>query len=417
MENYSRTTTACWLDDQDDVVRSFPQMHDNLLYSPPRSPSPAVLHHCIASLHRQDGTILSIAAANGLIFTGSSSRRIRSWRQPDCTERGHFKASHGDVREMLAHGTTLFTVHGDRKVRVWDFAAAPEEFRVRRVATLPKNRSVFRLPWKTGPKKHRDRISCMAYDHTEGVLYTGSLDRTVKAWTVADGRCVDSFTAHDDGVNDVAVSSNGDGCLFTCSSDSSVKIWRRVYGQGSHTLTMTLRFQPSPVNTLALSLKSPPGSCFLYSGSSDGFVNFWEKERSSGRFNHGGFLQGHRYAVLCLATAEELVFSGSEDATVRVWRREEGSGFHDCLAVVEAHAGPVNCLVGSPAPEMGGGFLVYSSGLDQTLKVWRIKVVAEEKPAERLNLNPVNRTSGEYEISPVLSPSWVEKKLRSNSFH
>lgn len=212
-----------------------------------------------------------------------------------------------------------------------------------------------------------------------------------------------------------------DGCVFTCSSDGAVKLWRRVYGQSSHILTMTLKFQPSPVNALALS--SSPASCFLYSGSSDGFINFWEKEKMSGRFNHAGFLQGHRFSVLCLVAIEKLIFSGSEDTTIRVWRREEGSCFHECLAVLDAHRGPVKCLAVSLEIEkvVVMGFLVYSAGLDQAFKVWRIKVLPEEKGCSglRSSVEGIDTVKvGEYEMSPVLSPSWVEKKLQAdNPFH
>ncbi|XP_047973556.1 protein JINGUBANG-like [Salvia hispanica] len=435
--------------------KSLPQLydhhHDNLLYSPPRSssaaaspnfysllpppspdspwslsphqtPSPALLYHCIASLHRQDGTIFSIAVSNGLVFTGSESSRVRAWRQPDCTERGHFRASAaaGEVRSILAHGNTLFTSHADRKVRAWTFsaaAAAAETFHAKKIATFPKPKSLF--SFSRNPNfKHRDNISCMAYNHAEGILYTASWDRTVKAWRVSDARCVDSFAAHEDQVNAVVVNQD-DGCVFTCSSDGAVKLWRRVYGQSSHTLTMTLRFQPSPVNALALSASS--SSCFLYSGSSDGVINFWEKERSSGRFNHGGFLQGHRFAVLCLAAIEKLIFSGSEDTTIRIWRREEGSCFHECLAVLDAHRGPVKCLAAALEVEkvVVMGFLLYSAGLDQTFKVWRIKVMPEEVEASQRRPPPVETAAkgGEYEASPVLSPSWVEKKLGTDPFH
>ncbi|XP_051137544.1 protein JINGUBANG-like [Andrographis paniculata] len=425
---------------------SYDHHHDNLLYSPSRSstnsaaaaalpppcspdspwtlsphqtPSPSLLYHCIASLHRQDGTIFSIAAAKGLVFTGSESSRIRAWRQPDCSDRGYFKSSHGDVRAILAHGNTLFSSHKDCKVRVWNITAGPENFQARKVANLPKNRSIFKFPTKTTSFKHKDSISCMAYNQTEGILYTGSWDRTVKAWRVSDHRCVDSFPAHEGHVTDLVVNQE-DGCVFTCSSDGSVKIWRRVYGQSSHTLTMTLKFQPSPVNALALSTAAANSSCFLYSGTSDGFINFWEKERTSGRFNHGGFLQGHRFAVLCLAAIEKLVFSGSEDTTVRVWRREEGSCIHECLAVVEAHRGPVKCLAAAMEIEkvVVMGFLLYSAGLDQTFKVWRIKIMPEEKLEGTTAIVKVVSSAAaaaEYEMSPVLSPSWVEKKIQTNS--
>lgn len=431
------------------LPQSYDHHHDNLLYSPPRSsaaaspnfysllpppspespwslsphhtPSPSLLYHCIASLHRQDGTIFSIAATKGLVFTGSESSRVRAWRQPDCSERGHFKAADGEVRAILAHGNTIFTSHRDCRVRVWSVAASPEDFQAKKVATLPRRRrrSIFSFP-RGGPStRHRDTISCMAYNHGEGLLYTASWDRTVKAWRVSDGRCVDSFTAHEDQVNAVVVNQD-DGCVFTCSSDGAVKLWRRVYGQSSHTLTMTLKFQPSPVNALALSSSPQNSSCFLYSGSSDGVINFWEKEKMSGRFNHGGFLQGHRFAVLCLAAIEKLLFSGSEDTTIRVWRREEGSCFHECLAVLDAHRGPVKCLAAALEVEkvVVMGFLLYSAGLDQTFKVWRIKIMPEEVETTRRPppLEPVDTAakSGEYETSPVLSPSWVEKKLHGH---
>ncbi|XP_057799558.1 protein JINGUBANG-like [Salvia miltiorrhiza] len=431
--------------------KSAAHLYENLLYSPPRSssaaaspnfysllpppspdspwslsphqtPSPALLYHCIASLHRQDGTIFSIAATKGLVFTGSESPRVRAWRQPDCAERGSFKAAEGEVRAVLAHGSTLFTSHRDRRVRAWTISAENNSFHVKKTATFPKSKSLFSFTRNPNPR-HRDNISCMAYNHSEGLLYTASWDRTVKAWRVADGRCVDSFAAHEDQVNAVVVNQD-DGCVFTCSSDGAVKLWRRVYGQSTHTLTMTLRFQPSPVNALALSAAPPPSaSCFLYSGSSDGVINFWEKERSSGRFNHGGFLQGHRFAVLCLAAIEKLIFSGSEDTTIRIWRREEGSCFHECLAVLDAHRGPVRCLAAALEVEkvVVMGFLLYSAGLDQTFKVWRIKVMPEEMEAPPRRPAPVETAAkgGEYEMSPVLSPSWVEKKLQGNNnpFH
>lgn len=378
--------------------------------SPLQTPSPSLLYHCITSLHRQDGMIHSIAISKGLVFTGCESSRIRVWRQPDCIERGYIKASCGDVRSMLAYGNTLFTSHRDHKVRAWSVASS-ENFQAKKIAMLPKKTS-FSIFSRGSAVQHKDCVSCMAYYHAGGLLYTGSWDKMVKVWGVSDGRCVDSFLAHEDNVNAIVVNQD-DGCVFTCSLDGSVKIWRRVYGQNSHTLTMTLKFQPSPVNALALS--TSPSSCFLYSGSSDGFINFWEKEKMSGRFNHGGFLQGHRFSVLCLVAIEKLVFSGSEDTTIRVWRREEGSYFHECLAVLDAHRGPVKCLaVSLEIEKYVMGFLVYSASLDQTFKVWRVKVLPEEKRGCLGDSNEQgdSKIKMEFELSPVLSPSWVEKKLQ-----
>ncbi|KAJ7963040.1 myosin heavy chain kinase B-like [Quillaja saponaria] len=333
------------------------------LLSPVRlSPSPPLLYHCLASLHRQEGNIFSITVSKDFIFTGSESSRIHAWKQTDGTEMGYIKAKSGQVRSILAHGKMLFTTHGDYRIRIWD-------------------------------------------DH--GIKQSRFGRCTEKC-------CVDSFVAHDGHVN-VIVINQEDGCVFTCSSDGTVKIWRRILGESSHILTMTLKFQLSPVNALALSLSS--SNCFLYSGSSDGLINFWEKETQSGRYNHGGFLQGHHFAVLCLVAVGDLIFSGSEDATIRVWRRQEENCFHSCLSVIEGHHGPVRCLaVSSEKDEVQTGLLVYTASLDQTFKVWRVKVFPTENENMELTTDDQNRDIMEGEMSPVLSPSWVEKKLQYNHF-
>ncbi|XAR50666.1 [Myosin heavy-chain] kinase [Bertholletia excelsa] len=372
------------------------------------SPNPLLLYHCLASLHRHEGNILSITVSKDFIFTGSESRRIHVWGLPDCTEMGCIKAGSEKVKAMLGCGRLLFTSHGDCRIRVWDVSPA-ENFRARKMATLPPKNRFFMYP-RRAAHQHKDLISCLAYNPAEKLLYTGSWDGTVKAWGVSERRCFDSFVAHDGHVNAIAVNQQ-DGCVFTCSDDGSVRIWRRVFTGAPHILTMTLKFQPSPVNALALTLCLD--GCFLYSGSSDGLISFWEKERMSGRFNHGGILKGHQFSVLCLEAISDLILSGSEDATIRVWRREEGNTLHSCLTVIRGHQGPVRCLavsLESEDPVMR--LMVYSASLDQTLKAWRVKICREEKGA-------VSGESGVggSQMSPVLSPSWVEKRLQGSHLY
>lgn len=375
----------------------------------PSSPSPPLLYHCLASLHRSEGDIFSITVNNDFIFTGSASCRIHAWKLPDCTATVCLKASTGQVRAILASGNLLITTHGDCRIRLWDLSLM-HHFRPKKIATMPRRRTLF--SYYTKQKiQHKNTICCLAYNNVEKLLYTGSYDHTIKVWKLSERRCVDSFTAHEGHVNAVVINQD-DGCVFTCSSDGTVKIWRRVSRETSHILTMTLKFQPSPVNALALSL-SPNNVCFLYSGSSDGLINFWEKEKISGRYNHAGFLQGHHFAVLCLVTVEDLILSGSEDATIRIWKREEGNSFHSCVAVIDGHHGPVKCLAAAvESDEVVKGLLVYSASLDQTMKVWRVKVYPSEKGGG------LEKEDGDVgcKMSPVLSPSWVERKIQGSDY-
>ena len=413
--------------------------HDNALFTveasplPPQSPGsiwslspnptpahPSLLYRCVSSL-RRDGNVYSIAILRGIVLTGSGSSRIRAWQPLDFCEKGYIQASTGGVRTMLTHCDLLFTSHKDHKIRLWTMPPASKADRwPRKVMTLPKVSPFKLFIYKTNVPQHKDTISCMAYYHAGGILYTGSWDKTVRAWSTREGKCVDTFVAHGDNVNGMAINQEH-GFLFTCSSDGTVKMWRRVYAENLHTLTMTLDFQPCPVNTLALS--TSPSQSILYAGCSDGCINFWEQQRISCRYNHGGFLRGHRFGVLCLAVLENLVISGSEDTTIRIWRREEGSIYHECLTVMEGHRGPIRCLaVCLEVVEIALGFLVYSASLDKTFKVWRVKILPETKKAEFDHcrgdgLDDGNSEFVEYEMSPVLSPAWVEKKLQSGSLH
>jgi hypothetical protein len=80
----------------------------------------------------------------------------------------------------------------------------------------------------------------------------------------------------------------------------------------------------------------------------------------------------------------------------------------------------VKCLAASLETEdVVIGLLVYSASLDQTFKVWRVKVhpaaAGKAKSDNVLTIDP-NSEVLECEISPVLSPSWVEKKIQASHF-
>jgi WD40 repeat protein len=355
----------------------------------------------------------------------------------------------GRVQALAACGDTLVTSHGrDHHVRVWTVCAAAisDHVRAKKAATLPAKGSLSILCFgKKRPHHHRDTVSCLILHAVAGLLYTASHDRTVKAWKLSDGTCIDSFVAHDGPINAMVV-NEAEGCIFTGSSDGTVKMWRRVPGGTAHALIIVLRSESelSPVNALTLCHAGSGATrrCFLYAGSSDGYVNVWDKKATAGRPVHAGYLKGHRLAVYCLASgcSGRVVVSGSEDATMRVWRREGkgGGATHTCLAVIEGHRSPVRCLTvgdGEGSEVEGRSMVVYSAGLDKSVKVWRIRVVGKEEEeengegdaqAEIISGNadgdaiPVRNyldDSKKMEFvgpTPVLSPSWVEKRRHTS---
>ncbi|XP_073037577.1 protein JINGUBANG-like [Primulina eburnea] len=336
----------------------------------------------LGSLYREEGHIYSLAASGDLLYTGSQSKNVRVWK--DFQDFSGFKSSSGLVKAIVVCGDKIFTGHQDGKIRVWS-SFGDKRSTPKRVGNFPTTRDLLRksmnpgnyvevrrnrtVPWI----KHYDTVSCMSVDTDQGLLYSGSWDRTFKVWRISDSKCLESVHAHDDAINSVEIGFYG--LFFTGSADGSVKVWRReLMGKYTkHVLVETLLKQEHAVTSLAVNHVA--GS--VYAGSSDGLVRFWDRGKRSMSFS--GVLRGHKIAVLCLAMAGNLVLSGSADSNVCVWLREVG-GVHTCMAVLTGHGGPVKCLAvkkdtaaaETSAEDEGKLWIVYSGSLDKSVKVWRV---------------------------------------------
>ncbi|KAJ7967380.1 Myosin heavy chain kinase [Quillaja saponaria] len=358
----------------------------------------------IGSLVREEGHIYSLAVYGDLLYTGSDSKNIRVWKKmKDFTG---FKSNSGLVKAIVISGDKIFTGHQDGKIRIWKFSPKnPSNHK--RIGSLPTFRDYIKS--SVNPKnyvevrrhknviriKHFDAVSSLSLNEEEGLLYSGSWDKTLKVWRITDSKCLESISAHDDAVNSVVA---GFDCLvFTGSADGTVKVWRRetaVNGKNTkHVLDRVLLKHEFAVNALAVNR----WSSVIYCGSSDGLVNFWDYDEKN-RLLHGGVLRGHKVAVLCLTSAGNLVFSGSADKNICVWKREE-SGVHGCLSVLKGHTGPVKCIAVVEEDEeeeileeeSDGNIIVkssddqrwrlYSGSLDKSVKVWS---VSEKTPELRM---------------------------------
>ncbi|XP_028763981.1 protein JINGUBANG-like [Neltuma alba] len=336
----------------------------------------------LGSLIREEGHIYSLAACDGLLYTGSDSKNIRVWKNQK--EHAVFKSNSGLVKAIIIAGREILTGHQDGRIRVWKVSGKNNTV-YKRVATLPTLKNYIKCSMKPrnyveGKRnrsvlwiKHHDAISCLGITKDASLIYSASWDKTFKVWKASNFKCLESVTAHDDAVNALVVGA--DGLVFTGSADGTVKVWRReVQGKGTkHFFSQTLLKQECAVTALAIS----PDSSYLYCGSSDGVVNYWEQGKPE---SHGGVLRGHKLAVLCLATVGKLLISGSADMTICVWKRLE-NGAHRCASILTSHTGPVKCLSLENDPEARNGepqWIIYSGSLDKSVKKWK---VSETPPA------------------------------------
>ncbi|KAH1040534.1 hypothetical protein J1N35_042277 [Gossypium stocksii] len=333
----------------------------------------------IGSIVKEEGHIYSLAASGDMLYTGTDSKNIRVWK--NLKEFSGFKAKSGLVKAIIILVDRVFTGHQDGKIRAWrasptnptvykKFGTFPAIGHVIKSSVKPKNYVEVRRKCSVLRIKHFDAVSCLSLNEEQGLLYSGSWDKTLKVWRISDFKCMESIDgAHDDAINSVV--DGFSGLVFTGSADGTVKSWyRELQEKGTkHSMVQQLLKQENAVTSLAVSRESDT----LYCGSSDGLVNFWEHTNRG--LAHGGVLRGHKVAVLCMATAGKLVFSGSADKSICVWRREEG-GIHACLSVLTGHTGPLKCLAveedHQTSTETNRKWIVYSGSLDKSVKVWRV---------------------------------------------
>jgi WD40 repeat protein len=346
-------------------------------------------HKCLAILHGQSLHVTTLALSGDVLYAGSNHGEIRAWEHPDMLEQARFGCGGAAVKCLVVvDGDKLISAHQDHKIRVWRRSISqPQEHRL--VTSLPsvkdyianflpaKNYVQVRRHHKALWINHHDSISTLAVGN--GVIYSGSWDKSVKVWRLSDFKCLESLNEHIDAVNALAVDKQND-ILYSGSGDTTIKAFQRTETAGKsktkkhHKVIATLEAK-SPVNALALS----PDMSILYSGQSDKSVTVWKVSDDGDevvpgkRWTTVGALRGHRLSVLCVVTMANLVISGSADKSVRVWRRAcgpDGLLQHSCVSVMVGHNGPVKALC--VLENMAMGALVYSGAMDGDVRVWWI---------------------------------------------
>ncbi|CAK9138665.1 unnamed protein product [Ilex paraguariensis] len=350
---------------------------------------PTTHYHCIATIKGHNSYISSLVLAGKYLYTGSSDKEIRLWKRNTLSTELNLDnlidnmviAGKGAVKSLVVLADKIFSAHQDHKIRVWKINAKENHHKkFTHLATLPtlgdralnliipKNHVRVRRHKKCTWVHHVDTVSALALSSDGSLLYSVSWDRTLKIWRTTDFKCLESVgNAHDDAINAVALSSDGD--VYTGSADKKIKVWRKTSGEKKHSLVATLEKHNSGVNALALSTDAS----VLYSGACDRSIVVWQKE-DHGNMVAVGALRGHAKSILCLAVVSDLVCSGSADKTVRIWRGVERC--YTCLVVLEGHKGPVKCLTVAcdryKQSDTTSSYLLYSASLDSDIKVWQL---------------------------------------------
>jgi WD40 repeat protein len=240
---------------------------------------------------------------------------------------------HDNIVESVtfaSDGQTLASGSEDKTVRLW------------RVADGTLRRTL------TG---HTDCVNSVAFAPDGQTLASGGNDGTVRLWRVSDGALLRTLTGHDDTVTSVAFAPDGQ-TLASGSEDKTLRLWRVADG----TLRRTLTGHTDCVNSVAF---APDGQT-LASAASDETVRLWHV--ADGTLLRP--LKGHTdFGVVAFAPDGQTLASAASDETVRLWHVADGTP----VRTLKGHTQVVESVAFAP-----DGQTLASGSWDSTVRLWRV---------------------------------------------
>ncbi|XP_024984048.1 protein JINGUBANG-like [Cynara cardunculus var. scolymus] len=345
--------------------------HRFIPYKILKTPFSGSSYRSLSVLTGHDGSVSCLAICGEFILSASHGKDIIVWQQPDLRQFTKFGQGDGSVKAVVTAGNKVFSAHQDSRIRVWKVSRSSENI-FKLVDTLPTTKDYLgkfmkqsnyvqtRRHHKRLWIEHADSISCLTvYD---GLIYSGSWDKTLKVWRISDLKCLESIKAHDDAINSLIASK---GIVYSASADGKIKAWGRTDDpKSSHSLKGILEgHKDISINSVVVS----DDGTVVYGGGSDGYIMGWLGSKDIDSWKNVCEVKAHKMAILCMCIKGEILCSGSTDTSICIWKREV-KGLTK-IGVVKGHGGPIKCLQASPN-SFGGGFLLYSGSLDKSIRVW-----------------------------------------------
>ncbi|KAH8105298.1 WD40 repeat-like protein [Cristinia sonorae] len=180
-----------------------------------------------AQMHSDWVNDIILTNHNQTVVTASSDGTVRTWN-PHVISEPTIVGQHADYVRCLTYcreQNWIASGSFDRTVKLWDLANVPS----------PKQDPLITLqaPEASGPKAS---IYALASDPFGNIIATGSPERVIRMWDPRSGKRIGKLVGHTDNIRAILVSEDS-RYLLTGSADASIKLWSLSSQRCLHTFT------------------------------------------------------------------------------------------------------------------------------------------------------------------------------------
>ena len=317
---------------------------------------------------------MALHPAGSQLVSGQKDGAIRVFNAADGALLGTIRGHTGSVNSLAMHPSLPQIVSGgaDGTIRIWQLPAAPTvtagtvadltaiaftaDRQLLAVAGVIEGKPTIQVRNAANGQVtatlvgHEGAITSLAFSVDKARLASGSADKTVRIWTVANAAAEPVVLAgHTAGVGAVAFSADG-AALFSGAADNSIRQWKVADG----TETRVIAGHGGAITGLSVA------GATLVSGSADATVRLWNTGTGASIRN---ISHGAAVTALGVSADGQRIASVGADKVIKLWTAADGAA----AGLLAGHAGAVTSLAFS-----GDGLRLISCG-GSDLRVWSVE--------------------------------------------
>ncbi|KAI0426993.1 WD repeat-containing protein [Xylaria sp. FL1042] len=191
--------------------------------SSPTKQSPSTTFRASTQAHTHWINDIALVSHNTAVASASSDLTVKLWRPSSQENEAHTIGQHADYVKCLAAPTAgdwVASAGFDRKVYLWDLNGKGKSLEI-----------------DVKGEETAQRGSVYALGVARSILASGGPESIVRLWDPKTGKGVTKFVGHTDIIRAILVNEAGD-TVMTASADQTIKVWSVTAGRCMYTFTM-----------------------------------------------------------------------------------------------------------------------------------------------------------------------------------